>query len=37
MDGFQELLIVVAVNACVLGAGIFLIYRLNRAVSACGR
>jgi hypothetical protein len=37
MDGFQILLVVIAVNGCVLGVAFFALYQLNKAVSRCGR
>jgi hypothetical protein len=37
MNGFQVLLMVVAVNACVLGIALFAIYQFNRAVSPSRR
>jgi hypothetical protein len=37
MSGFQVLLLVTAVDGCVLGVALLAIYRLNKAVSRCGR
>jgi hypothetical protein len=37
MEGFQMLLLVVAVNAGVLGVGLLTVYQLNSAVKASGR
>jgi len=37
MSGLQLLLVVIAVNACVLGAAFLTLYQLNKAVSPCGR
>jgi hypothetical protein len=37
MSGFQVLLVVTAVDGCVLGIALLAIYRLNKAVSRCGR
>jgi hypothetical protein len=37
MNGFQMLLTVVAVNACVLGVAFFALYQFNKAVSQSGR
>jgi hypothetical protein len=37
MNGFQMLLTVVAVNACVLGVVFFALYQFNKAVSQSGR
>ena len=37
MNGFQVLLMVVVVNAAVLGVALFTIYRFNKAVSQSGR
>jgi hypothetical protein len=37
VDGFQMLLAVVAVNACVLGIGFFAVYQFSNAVRQCGR
>jgi len=37
MNGFQMLLMVIAVNACVLGVAFFVLYQFNKAVSRCGR
>jgi len=37
MNAFQELVTVLAVDACVLGVAIFALYQLNRGVSRCGR
>ena len=37
MNGFQELLLAIAVNAFVLGIALFAIYRFNKDVSGCGR
>jgi hypothetical protein len=37
MDGFQMLLMVIVVNAAVLGVALLTVYQLNNAVKACGR
>ncbi len=37
MNGLQILLVVVAVNACVLGVAFFAAYQFNKAVSRSGR
>jgi hypothetical protein len=37
MSGFQILLVVIAVNAGVLGVAFLALYQLNKAVSRCGR
>jgi hypothetical protein len=37
MNGFQELLLVIAVDACVLGIVFLALYRFNKAVSQSGR
>ena len=37
MAGFQTLLVILAVNACVLGVAFFALYQFNKAVSGCGR
>ena len=37
MNGFQVLLMVVVVNAGVLGIALFAIYEFNKAVSQSGR
>jgi len=37
MNGFQMLLLVIAVNACVLGVGLLAVYQFNKAVRPCGR
>jgi hypothetical protein len=37
MNGLQVLLMVVAVNACVLGVAFFALYQFNKAVRPCGR
>ena len=37
MSGLQLLLVVIAVNACVLGIAFFAAYRFNKAVSQSGR
>jgi hypothetical protein len=37
MNGFQILLAVIAVNACVLGVAFLALYQLDKAVSRCGR
>ncbi len=37
MNGLQVLLMVIVVNACVLGAAFFAVYQFNRAVSQSGR
>jgi len=37
MQGFQMLLTVIAVNACVLGVAFFALYLFNKAVRGCGR
>jgi hypothetical protein len=37
MSGFQVLLLVTALDGCVLGVALLAIYGLNKAVSRCGR
>lgn len=37
MNGLQVLLMVIVVNACVLGVAFFTIYQFNKAVSQSGR
>jgi hypothetical protein len=37
MNGFQILLLVIAVDGCVLGAALLAVYQLNRGVSRGGR
>jgi len=37
MNGLQVVLMVVALNACVLGAAFFAVYQFNKAVSQSGR
>jgi hypothetical protein len=37
MNGLQVLLMVIAVNACVLGVAFFALYQFNKAVSQSGR
>jgi hypothetical protein len=37
MNGLHILLMVLAVNACVLGIAFFALYLLNKAVRPCGR
>jgi hypothetical protein len=37
MIGFQMLVVVIAVNACVLGVALLAAYQLNKAVSRSGR
>jgi hypothetical protein len=37
MNGFHMLLMVIAVNACVLGVASFALYQFNKAVRRCGR
>jgi hypothetical protein len=37
MSGFQILLVVVAVSVTVVGFAAFAMYKLNKAVSGCGR
>jgi hypothetical protein len=37
MSEFQIVLVVIAVNACVLGVAFFAAYRFNKAVSQSGR
>ena len=37
MGGFQLLLAVVALNACVLGAAVLALYLLNKSVSKSGQ
>jgi hypothetical protein len=37
MSGFQILMVVVAVNVTVVGLAAFAIFKLNKAVSECGR
>jgi hypothetical protein len=37
MNGLQIVLMVVAVNACVLGVAFFALYQFNKAVGQSGR
>jgi hypothetical protein len=37
MNGVQVVLMVIAVNACVLGVAFFAVYQFNKAVSQSGR
>jgi hypothetical protein len=37
MNGLQVVLMVIAVNACVLGAAFFAVYQFNKAVRQSGR
>jgi hypothetical protein len=37
MNGFQILLLVIAVDGCVLGAAFLAVYQLNKVVSRSGR
>jgi len=37
MSGLQIVMMVIAVNACVLGAAFFALYQFNKAVSQSGR
>jgi hypothetical protein len=37
MGGFQVIVAVVAINACVLAAAFFAIYLLNKSVSRSGQ
>jgi len=37
MNGFQMLLLVIVVNAFVLGVGLLAVYQFNNAVKPCGR
>ncbi len=37
MNALQIVLMVVAVNACVLGVAFFALYQFNKAVSQSGR
>ena len=37
MNGLEIVLLVIAVNACVLGAAFFAVYQFNNAVSQSGR
>jgi hypothetical protein len=37
MEGLQMLLLVIVVNAVVLGVGLLTVYQLNNAVKASGR
>jgi hypothetical protein len=37
MNGFELLLVVIAVNGCVLGVAFLALYQLNKAVSRSGR
>jgi hypothetical protein len=37
MNGLQVVLMVIAVNACVLGVAFFAVYQFNKAVSQTGR
>jgi hypothetical protein len=36
-NGLQVVLMVIAVNACVLGVAFFAVYQFNKAVSQSGR
>jgi hypothetical protein len=37
MNGLQVVLMVIALNACVLGIAFFAVYQFNKAVSQSGR
>jgi hypothetical protein len=37
MGGFQVIVAVMAINACMLGAAFFAIYLLNKSVSQSGQ
>jgi hypothetical protein len=37
MNGLQVVLMVIAVNACVLGVAFLAVYQFNKAVSLSGR
>jgi len=37
MSGLQIIMMIIAVNACVLGAAVFALYQFNKAVSQSGR
>jgi hypothetical protein len=37
MNGLQVVLMVIALNACVLGIAFFAVYQFNKAVSQTGR
>jgi hypothetical protein len=37
MSGFQTLLVVIAVNAVVLGIALLVLYQLNKSVGPSGR
>jgi hypothetical protein len=37
MNGLQVVMMVIAVNACVLGVAFFAVYQFNKAVSQTGR
>ena len=37
MNGLQVVLMVIALNACVLGVAFFAVYQFNKAVSQSGR
>jgi hypothetical protein len=37
MNGLQIILMVIGVNACVLGIAFFALYQFNKAVSQSGR
>jgi hypothetical protein len=37
MNGLQVVLMVIALNACVLGIAFFVVYQFNKAVSQSGR
>jgi hypothetical protein len=36
-NGLQVVLMVIAVNACILGVAFFAVYQFNKAVSQSGR
>jgi hypothetical protein len=37
MNGLQVVLVVIALNACILGVAFFAVYQFNKAVSQSGR
>jgi hypothetical protein len=37
MNGLQVVLMVIALNACILGVAFFAVYQFNKAVSQSGR
>jgi uncharacterized protein YneF (UPF0154 family) len=37
MNGLQVVLMVIALNVCVLGGAFFAVYQFNKAVSQSGR